>query len=105
MKKILVTLFWGFLSIAGFSNPGNTGYPYDSAVRKMDVKSINVRAMKDFKSRYGNTGEGTWYTGKSGSVSYFTRDGYTNRVYYDKNGRWAYSLLFYGEAKLDRAVR
>ncbi len=104
MKKILVTLSFGFLSITGFSNSENPGYPYDS-VNKMDVKSINVRALKDFKSRYGNIREGIWYTVKSGSVSYFTIDGYTNRAYYDKKGHWVYSLLSYGETKLDREVR
>ena len=104
MKKILITLSFGFLSIAGFSNSGNTEYPYDS-VAKMDAKSINVKALKDFKSRYANIGEVIWYTEKSGSFSCFTRDGYVNRVYYDKNGRWEYSLLFYGEAKLDRDIR
>ena len=104
MKKILITLFLGFLSISGFSNSGKTAYPYDSAT-KTDVKNINVRAVKDFKSRYVNTGEAIWYTEKNGSVSYFKRDGYTNRVYYNKNGRWVYSLLFYGETKLDRDIR
>jgi hypothetical protein len=104
MKKILITLFFGLLSIAGFSNSGNMGYPYDS-VGKMDTKRINVKAIKDFKSRYINIGAGIWYTEKRGSIAYFTRDGYTNRVFYDKNGRWVYSLLFYGESKLDRDVR
>jgi hypothetical protein len=102
MKKILVTLAFGCLSIAGFSNSGNPEFAYDS-LRKIEVKYINVKALKDFKSRF--SGEATWFTAKYGIVSYFTQDGYTNRIYYDKKGHWAYSLLTYGENKLDREVR
>jgi hypothetical protein len=104
MKKILVTLAFGCLSIAGFSNSGNPEFSYDS-LRKIEARYTNVKALKDFKSRFINTGEATWFTEKNGSISYFTQDGYTNRVYYDKKGHWVYSLLTYGEAKLDRGVR
>ncbi len=102
MKKILVTLAFGCLSIAGFSNSENPEFPYDS-LRKTEAKYINAKALKDFKSRF--SGDATWFTAKYGIVSYFTQDGYTNRIYYDKNGHWVYSLLNYGENKLDRDVR
>jgi putative component of toxin-antitoxin plasmid stabilization module len=102
MKKILVTLVFGCVSIAGFSNSGNPEFAYDS-LRKIEAKYINVRALKDFKSSF--SGDATWFTSNKGSISYFTQDGYTNRVYYDKKGHWIYSLLSYGEAKLDRGVR
>ena len=104
MKKILVTLAFGCLSIAGFSNSGNPEFAYDS-LRKIEARYINVRALKDFKTRFANSGEATWFTAKYGIVSYFTQDGHTNRIYYDKKGNWVYSLLTYEEAKLDRGVR
>jgi hypothetical protein len=102
MKKILVTLALGCLSLAGFSNSGTPEFPYDS-LRKIEVKYINVKALKDFKTRF--SGDATWFAEKYGFVSYFTQDGHANRVYYDKNGKWVYSLLTYGEDKLDREVR
>lgn len=102
MKKVLVTLLCGCLSIAGFSNSGNPEFTYDS-LRKIEAKYINVKALKDFKSRF--SGDATWFTSNKGSISYFTQDGYINRVYYDKKGHWIYSLLSYGEAKLDWGVR
>jgi putative component of toxin-antitoxin plasmid stabilization module len=102
MKKILVTLAFGCLSIAGFSNSGNREFAYDS-LRKIEAKYMNFKALKDFKTRFGT--DGTWFTAQYGIVSYFTQDGYTNRVYYDKKGHWVYSLLTYGENKLDRDVR
>jgi hypothetical protein len=104
MKKILVTLAFGCLSIAGFSNSGNREFPYDS-LRKVEAKYINVKALKDFKTRFTSSAEATWFTANYGIVSYFTQDGYTNRIYYDKKGNWVYSLLTYGENKLDRNVR
>jgi len=104
MKKILATLFVGSLSIAAFSNSGKTGRP-DGSLAPLDAKNINVKAVKDFRTRYVNIQEPVWYTVKSGTVSCFKRDGYINRVFYNKNGRWAYSLLFYNENKLDREVR
>ena len=104
MKKILVTLFFGFLSIAAFSNFGNKGN-FDDPLSRIDVKKMNVRAVKDFNARYGHSGEAIWYTNKDGFVSYFTHEGYINRVYYGKKGDWIYSLLFYGENKLNREVR
>ena len=104
MKKILVTLAFGCLSIAGFSNSGNPEFPYDS-LRKIEARYINAKALKDFKSRFVSSGDATWFTAKYGLVSYIIQDGYLNRVYYDKNGHWVYSLLCYGENKLDRDVR
>ena len=104
MKKILVTLAFGCLSIAGFSNPGTPELAYDS-LRKIETRYINVKALKDFKTRFANTGDATWFTASYGFVSYFTQDGHTNRIYYNKKGNWVYSLLTYGEAKLDREVR
>ena len=38
-------------------------------------------------------------------MSYFVKDGYGDRVFYDKKGRWQYSLIFFGEDKLPRDVR
>lgn len=104
MKKILVTLAFGCLSIAGFSNSENPEFAYDS-LRKTEGRYINVKALKDFKSRFANSGEATWFIAKNGIVSYFTQDGHINRVYYNKKGDWVYSLLTYGESKLDRGVR
>lgn len=104
MKQILSTLALGLLSIAAFSNPVNTPSPFDS-VNRIELKTVNTRAAKDFKSRFANVKDGSWYADNNGSVSYFSRDGYMNRVHYDKKGRWEYSLLCYGEDKLDREIR
>jgi hypothetical protein len=69
-----------------------------------DAKSINAKAVKDFQARFVDA-NAQWFTDHNGFVSYFVKDGYGDRVFYDKKGRWQYSLIFYSETKLPRNVR
>jgi hypothetical protein len=70
-----------------------------------DEKKINAKAIKDFETRFNSAGHAMWFTDKNGFVSYFIKDGYGDRAFYDKKGHWQYSLIFYGEDKLPRDVR
>jgi hypothetical protein len=70
-----------------------------------DAKKIHAKAIKDFESRYNEATNAMWFSDANGFVSYFVKDGYGDRVFYDKKGRWQYSLIFYGEDKLPRDVR
>ena len=130
MKKILFALSIGFSSIATFSNCSyaqNASMPvafndtknFRSSVRDMaalespadlgtyipDAKSINSRAAKDFSARFNSVSNAMWFSDQNGFVSYFVRDGFGNRAFYDKKGRWQYSLIFYGEDKLPKDLR
>jgi hypothetical protein len=130
MKKILIALSVGFASLTALSNcvyAQNSENPFTfndakifkSSVRNLttlespalmstyapDTKNINARAIKDFQSRFNNTANALWFSDQKSFMSYFVKDGYGNRVYYDKKGRWQYSLLFYGENKLSRKIR
>lgn len=67
---------------------------------------INLRALRDFLSRYDSTDQACWFsTPNGGFESYFIRDGYGDRVMYDKSGNWSYSLINYGEDKLSKNIR
>jgi hypothetical protein len=129
MKKVLFALSIGFTSIAALSN---CAYAQKSAspvafsdtkhfmpsVRYMaamestadmgtyipDGKSINAKAVKDFQVRFADA-DAKWYSDANGFTSYFVKDGYGDRAYYDKKGHWQYSLIFFGEDKLPRDVR
>lgn len=130
MKKILFALTIGFSSIAVLSNcvlAQNSAMPvafndnksFRSSVRDVaalespadmgtfvpDAKSIHTRAIKDFETRFNNVADARWYSDGNGFVSYFVRDGYGSRAFYDKKGRWQYSLIFYGEDKLPKDIR
>jgi hypothetical protein len=130
MKKVLFALFIGFTSIAAFTNcvnAQNSAIPvafndtksfmpsirYIAALESTDNmgtyipdgKSINAKAVKDFQSRFTDANNAQWYSDRNGFVSYFVKDGYGDRVFYDKKGHWQYSLIFYTETKLPRDVR
>jgi len=66
---------------------------------------INARALKDFQARFGDTTRAFWYPDGNGFSSYFTKDGYNDRVYYNKNGRWKYSLIYFDQDKFPENLR
>ena len=130
MKKILLALFLGFTSAAALSNclyaqnsvspvafNGSSNFkqsiryiaalesPADMGTYIPDGKSINAKAIKDFKVRFADASEAKWFSDRNGFVSYFVKDGLGNRVFYDKKGHWQYSLIFYDESKLPRDLR
>lgn len=130
MKKVLLALSVGFISVAALGNRThgqNSAQPvafndskaFKSSIRNMaalesldnlgtyipDEKKINTKAVKDFQARYAGANNAMWFADNNGFVSYFVKDGFGDRVFYDKKGRWNYSLIFYTEDKLPRDVR
>ncbi len=130
MKKILLALSVGLTSVAAFghcASAQNAARPvafndaknFTSSIRNMaalespaymgtyipDAKKINTRAVKDFESRFTGASNTKWFSDNNGFVSYFIKDGYGSRAFYDKKGRWQYSLIFFNESKLPRDIR
>jgi hypothetical protein len=79
--------------------------PYASIIPANLLDTINHRAIKDFNDRFENVEDAQWYKVKKGFVANFKQDGFRDRAYYNKNGRWQYSLKLYGENKLPLDVR
>ncbi len=67
--------------------------------------TVALKAIRDFKDRFTNVSDEKWYASSDGLVAYFTQDDFRNRAYYDKKGRWQYSLICCDEKKLPRDVR
>jgi hypothetical protein len=67
--------------------------------------TISLKAARDFKDRFTNVTNEKWYATDGGFVAYFTQDDFRNRAYYDKKGRWQYSLRYCDEKKLPRDIR
>ena len=131
MKKILFALSFGFISSVALGNclcaqKSENPVAYKSlrnfklSVRNLaalenpallgtyvpDTKSINARAIRDFQGRYKKVINAMWFSDpKGGYISYFVRDGYGDRVIYDKKGVWLYSLIIYSENKLPQDIR
>ena len=80
-------------------SPGSGGISAPIKVR------INPKAMDDFQVRYADANKVLWIANTEGFVSYFTKGGLMNRVYYDKNGHWIFSVLMYHEDQLPRKIR
>jgi hypothetical protein len=70
-----------------------------------DAKVVKARAISDFQIRFSDASEVRWYEDSHGFTSYFTKDGFNDRVLYNKNGRWMYSVLFRTEDKLPKDIR
>lgn len=130
MKKSLFALAIGFVSVAAISNCGYAQYAensiafnnaknFKSSIRHAaamempaflgtyvaDATKINSKAVKDFQGRFNQASNAMWFADRDGFVSYFVLDGFGNRAFYDKKGRWQYSLIFYGEDKLPKDIR
>ena len=130
MKKILFTLTIGFTFVAVPASFVHAQHPDHSvalnkiknfrpSIRNLaaleslsfmgnyvpETKDINSKAIKDFQKRYSNIKNAMWFSNENGFVSYFVQDGFGNRAFYDKKGRWSYSFILQTEYDLPSHVR
>jgi hypothetical protein len=130
MKRLLCTALIGLATLSAFSMcryPFDSGQPVDftdaksfqASIRKLilpdysakmdvyiaDARNVNARAIRDFQQRFNDARNVLWFTSGNGFISYFMQNGYGNRAFYNKNGHWQYSLIFYGEDKLPKDLR
>jgi hypothetical protein len=131
MKKTLTTLAAGCISLICMANgvraQGNNNViaftnsktfmkslrmldlldnPFDStATIAADLKTVHVKAVKDFKARFTSVMDEKWYNVSDGYMSYFKSGNLGNWAFYNKKGQWQYTLKFYNEDKLPRDIR
>ncbi|HEV7423788.1 MAG TPA: hypothetical protein VGO21_01205 [Candidatus Paceibacterota bacterium] len=130
MKKILITLTIGFISVSlpgSFARAQQVDDPvashqtknfkisigYFAALESLssmgafvpETKNINSKAIKDFQERYNNIQNAMWFSDKNGFESYFVQNGFGNKVFYGKKGAWLYSLILHTEQELPSNVR
>ena len=130
MKKLLFAVSIGFMTNAFISNrvdAQNSVGPavfintktFQASLRHIDsperadyistyipyTNDFNTKAVKDFQERFNQIENATWFSDSKSFISYFVQDGYGSRVFYDRKGRWRYSLILYNEDKLPRDIR
>ncbi len=131
MKKILFVLSVGFTFIAVFIKctcaqssqiliDPNIKKNFLSSIRNLaslDVpdlgdsntlrrNEINIHAVRDFLNRFDKVDDAQWFAGPNeGFEAYFIKDGFGDRVMYDKYGNWLMSLITGHEEKLPRNIR
>jgi hypothetical protein len=72
----------------------------------LNRNEVSIRAVRDFLDRFETVRRVLWFSiPEGGTEAYFVQDGFGDRVIYDKNGRWKFSLITYGENKFDRDLR
>ena len=77
-----------------------------TGVSLLSRNEINISAVRDFLNRFDEVENALWFAiPKGGYEAYFVRDGYGDRVIYDKSGGWEMSLITYDEDKCPRDIR
>jgi len=66
---------------------------------------INIKAVRDFKITYPAISNEKWEILKDGYIASFVSNAVWKKNYYDKKGRWLYSIYQYDETKLPKNVR
>ncbi len=75
-------------------------------VHLLSRNEIDIRVVRDFLMRFDEVENVLWFAvPKGGYEAYFVRDGFGERVIYDKGGGWEQSLLTYDEYKCPRDIR
>ena len=75
---------------------------------KHNVLPANARdrALTHFKDNYAWVQDAAWYTTKENNLYCTFRQGnIRNRVFYDQNGNWQYTLLSYPPSDLAKSVK
>jgi hypothetical protein len=70
-----------------------------------DGKDFNSKAIRDFQLRFQKVDNAMWFSDQNGFMSYFIKNGYGNRVFYDRKGHWEFSLILYSEDQLPADLR
>ena len=130
MKKTMSVLIVGFMSILALSNrvqAQNAAGPvafletktFHSSIRYVSDltngvsdlnvdqkgKDFNSKAVRDFQVRFQKVENAQWFSNQNGFMSYFIKNGYGNKVFYDRKGHWQFSLILYAEDQLPVDLR
>ena len=68
-------------------------------------KDFNSKAVRDFQARFQKVENAQWFSNQNGFMSYFIKNGYGNKVFYDRKGHWQFSLILYSEDQLPVDLR
>lgn len=110
MKQVLVTLLFivtGFLQQAMSQQskpivPDNVKILHPGSGH---LNSVNIRALRDFLTKYEEASGVTWYKADKGFIVRFVIDSMSARSAYKSNGSWVYTIKQYMESRMPRQVR
>lgn len=111
MKNLIMATTFSVVALTGnaYAQQGNTlasanvrsafkpGHQY--------LNEINVRAMRDFVSRYGDVADAAWHRSNDNYIAVFTKDSVQHRVIYTNRGDLSYIMKYYEENRMPRNIR
>jgi hypothetical protein len=111
MKKLIMATCLTVVALTGCAYSQQTTHSFAAAnVRVYKPQSqylndINVRAMRDFVSRYGDATDAVWHRSNENYIAVFTRDSVQHRVIYSGHGDLSYEMRYYEENRMPRNIR
>ncbi|THU41739.1 hypothetical protein FAM09_06465 [Niastella caeni] len=111
MKKIFITTGISIVVLSGCAYSQQSRHSLAAAkVKPMHAKSqylndINVRAMRDFVSRYGDATNALWHRNNESYVAVFFKDSVQHRIVYSNRGDLSFVMKYYEEKHLPRNIR
>ena len=110
MKKLILATSLTVVALTGcaYSQQGNTLAAANVRALKPGnnyLNDINVRAMRDFVSRYGDVSDAIWHRSNDNFVAVFFKDSIQHRVIYTGRGDLSYIMKYYEESRMPRNIR
>lgn len=111
MKKLLIATGISLVALSACAYSQQGGHSLAAAnVKTLQsqnqyLNDINVRAMRDFVSRYGDATEAIWHRAKDSFIAVFFRDSVQYRVIYSNRGDLSFVMKYYEENRMARNIR
>jgi hypothetical protein len=111
MKKLMIATLITIVALSGCAFSQQGGQTLVAAnvkpVRPQNqfINDINVRAMRNFVSRYGEVEDTKWHRTKDSYIAVFNRDSVQHRVIYSQRGDLNFIMKYYDESHMARNIR
>jgi hypothetical protein len=111
MKKLLIATGITMATLTGCAYSQQSGHSLASAnvntlkPQSQYLNEVNVRAVRDFVTRYGDMEDVKWHNSNGSFIAVFFRDSIQHRVMYNKRGDLNYVMKYYEEKQMARNVR
>jgi hypothetical protein len=111
MKKFFIATGMSIAALTGCAYAQQSGNSLAAAnVKTLKPKGqylneVNVRAMRDFVSRYGDVENVKWHNSNESYIAVFFRDSIQYRIMYSRRGDLSYVMKYYEEKQMASDIR
>ncbi|HEY8894335.1 MAG TPA: hypothetical protein VIM79_05955 [Niastella sp.] len=110
MKKFFIATGISLMALSGcaYTQTGNAlaaNRIKPMSAQNQYLNDINVRAMRDFVTRYGDVDNAMWHKSNGNYVAVFFRDSVQYRTVYSGRGDLSFIMKYYEEKQMPRNIR